>query len=119
MCTAVIRCNITDSNYLADRLVFLVPSRQELRCLDDDETTTTNELTRTLSSPAMGRLLEDDLEQLQSVGIQDGHQLYLHTVSTPTRDMATDMRRTTSSTLRQRVSRSFGTNAPAPEPEVE
>lgn len=97
--------------------MFLVPSPQELRCLDEDETAA--ELTRTLSSPAMGRLVEDDLEQLQSVGIRDGQQLYLHTVSTPAGDVGADMRRTMSSTLRQRVSRSFGTSSPAPEPEPE
>ena len=100
--------------------MYLAPSPQELRCLDEDETSTSDELTRTLSSPAMGRLIEEDLEQLQSVGINNGAQLYLHTVSTtPAVDMGEDMRRTMSSTLRQRVSRSFSTNSPAPEPEPE
>ena len=101
--------------------MYLAPSPQELRCLDEDETSTSDELTRTLSKPAMGRLIEEDLEQLQSVGINNGARLYLHTVSTtPAGDMGEEMCRTLTATLRQRVSRSFSTNSPpGPEPEPE
>jgi hypothetical protein len=105
----------TSAVHLADRLAFLVPAPQELTTLpsgvDDDE------LTHTLSSPRMAQIIDDDLGQLQSVGIRDGQQLFVYTVGASVGDTGVDMRRTMSSTLRQRVSRSF--SIPAPQPESE
>ena len=93
-----------------------MPVPQELTALptgvDDDD-----ELTRTLSSSKMGRIIDDDLEQLQSVGIRDGQQLFVCTVGASVGDTGADMRRTMSSALRERVSRGF--SIPAPQPEGE
>jgi hypothetical protein len=93
---------------------------QELRCAEvDDE----GGLNHSLSSHALHRVLADDDAQLDAAGIEDDHQVYLHTAGTAGGDLAADMRRTMSSGLRERVSRSFTMHdvaeALAPSPEGE